>query len=138
MCFCCIYPFHSVVNMSQRVGTNMMLAATLACLSYVPFEYVAKGSLILAVLIFIIDPIPPLSRILSILLVVFVRIISQLHHRYIQDEIDHSENGITIITNTTTGNATHQHHDTSIVTDQPPRTDPVSTGTIDSTTKKDN
>ena len=86
---------------------NVMLAATLACLSYVPFEYVAKGSLVLAVLLFIVDPVPPISRLLSLVLVVIVGIISKLHRQYIVEEIDHSENGIT---STTGGSIENTHH----------------------------
>ena len=75
-----------------------MLAATLACLSYVPFEYVAKGSLLFAILLFIVDPIPPLSRLLSLLLVGVVGIISKMHRRHRQDEIDGQYYGVTIVT----------------------------------------
>ena len=96
--------------MSQRVaGTNMMLAATLACLSYVPFEYVAKGSLLFAILLFIVDPIPPLSRLLSLLLVVLVGVISKMYRRCIQEETDSQENGITIVNI----DSTHQQDETS-------------------------
>ena len=43
------------------------MAASLALLSYVPFEYVAKGTLVLCVILFVVDPIPPYSRLLALL-----------------------------------------------------------------------
>ena len=115
--------------MSQRVGTNMMLAATLACLSYVPFEYVAKGSLLFAVLLFIMDPIPPVSRLLSLVLVVVVGAISKMHRRCIQEETEHEENGITIVIDDT-----HQHDETKSSSD----TNAIATAELPVNNKKDN
>ena len=79
-----------------------MLAAALACLSYIPFEYVAKGSLLMAVLLFILDPLPPLSRLLSLLLVIVVGVISKWYRQYIKNEFnddddDDKNNGVTIV-----------------------------------------
>ena len=107
----------------------MMLAATLACLSYVPFEYVAKGSLLFAVLLFIMDPIPPVSRLLSLVLVVAVGAISKMHRRCIKEETEHDENGITIVIDDT-----HQHDETKSSSD----TNAIATAELPVNNKKDN
>lgn len=65
--------------MAPRGGTNLFLASGLALLSYVPFEYVAKGSLIVCAILFIFDPIPPLSRLLAVLSLLVVYFLSKLH-----------------------------------------------------------
>jgi hypothetical protein len=70
----------------------MILASIMACLSFVPFEYVAKGSLLFAVLLFVVDPIPPVSRLLSLFLVVVVGIVSKLHRQYTVIEEDEFDN----------------------------------------------
>lgn len=51
----------------NRIGGNIVLASILALFSYVPFEYVAKTTLVISVLLFVFDPIPPLTRLLSLL-----------------------------------------------------------------------
>lgn len=75
--------------MPESRGVNLVLASGLALLSYVPFEYVAKGALLASAFLFVIDPIPPLSRIISIasLLVVFglTRLYNQ-HKQFISSE----------------------------------------------------
>jgi hypothetical protein len=101
--------------MSQIVGTNiMMFAAAFACLSYVPYEYVAKGSLVFAILLFIFDPIPSVTQLLSYLLVITVYVTSKLHLQLImnQEEIYHhqDENGITIVNNGSNIDAMNQSH----------------------------
>jgi hypothetical protein len=59
-----------------------MLAAVLALLSYIPFEYVAKGTLLASILLFVLDPLPPLTRLLSLVSVVVVAILSKLHRQW--------------------------------------------------------
>ena len=60
-------------------GNNLVLASGLALLSYVPFEYVAKGSLIVCAILFVFDPIPPLSRLLALISLLVVYFLSKLH-----------------------------------------------------------
>lgn len=65
-----------------------MLASALALLSYVPFQWVAKGTLLLCVFLFVVDPFPPMSRLLAIMGTLFVAILSRAHRRW------HEENRI--------------------------------------------
>jgi hypothetical protein len=58
------------------------LAAGLALLSYVPFEYVAKGTLLVCAFLFIVDPFPPLSRFVALLSLLVVAGLSRLHKEY--------------------------------------------------------
>ena len=57
---------------ARRTSNNLVLAALLALLSYVPFEYLAKFSLLVAAGLFIVDPLPPYTRLLALGLVLFV------------------------------------------------------------------
>ena len=75
--------------MSNRRGGEMMLAAFLASLSYVPFEMVAKLTLVVCAFMFIVDPFPPLSRLVALICVVIVHFLSKLerdHRIYISAE----------------------------------------------------
>lgn len=72
----------------QRLGGNLVLASLLAVLSYVPFEYVAKLSLVVFALLFILDPIPPLTRIISILSLFVVHFLSKIYNKHIQEHQD--------------------------------------------------
>jgi hypothetical protein len=67
-------------------SNNMMLAAVLAMLSYVPFDWVAKGSLLFAVFLFVVDPIPPASRLLALISVIVVGLLSKIHRRWLDEE----------------------------------------------------
>jgi hypothetical protein len=67
---------------------NVMLASAMALLSYVPFEWVAKGTLLLCVFLFVVDPFPPMSRILSIVTTLSVALLSRAHRSW------HEENSI--------------------------------------------
>ena len=76
-------------------GNNLVLASGLALLSYVPFEYVAKGSLIVCAILFILDPIPPLSRLLALLSLLVVHFLSKLHRQAVVAKAQQAE--ITIV-----------------------------------------
>lgn len=65
-----------------RLGGNLALASILAILSYVPFELVAKGTLIVCALLFIWDPLPPLTRLLPLVCLFIVSFLSRLYKRY--------------------------------------------------------
>jgi lysyl-tRNA synthetase class I len=45
---------------------NLFLAAVISLFVHVPFEIVAKVSLIAAAFLFVVDPIPPYSRLIAI------------------------------------------------------------------------
>jgi hypothetical protein len=83
-----------------RLGGNLVLASILAVLSYVPFEMVAKGSLIFCALLFIFDPIPPTSRLLSLVTVLVVAVLTRLHNQW-KAVNDNDQEATTIITTTT-------------------------------------
>jgi hypothetical protein len=82
-----------------RLGGNLVLASILAVLSYVPFEMVAKGSLVFCALLFIVDPIPPTSRLLSVATVLVVAVLTRLHNQW--KAVNDEDNGATILTTTT-------------------------------------
>jgi hypothetical protein len=67
-------------------GGNITLAAVRALLSYVPFKLVAKMTLLLCVFLFIADPFPPLSRLISIITTLMVAMLSRWHRAYSQME----------------------------------------------------
>lgn len=80
---------------SQRSGSNMMLAAVLAVLSYVPFEWVAKGTLVFAIILFILDPIRPVSRLLAVLSVFVVGVLSRARRRWLaEQDVDEALEGV--------------------------------------------
>ena len=67
---------------ARRTSNNLIVAAILALLSYVPFEYLAKGSLVVAAALFIADPVPPITRLLSLGLVLFVLLLSRIDRNW--------------------------------------------------------
>jgi hypothetical protein len=56
----------------RRAGGEMVLASFLALLSYVPFDLVAKITLLVCAVTFVADPFPPASRLVSVLAVAVV------------------------------------------------------------------
>ena len=83
-----------------RIGGNLVLASGLALLSYVPFEIVAKGSLLFCAVLFILDPIPPISRLLSLVSVMVVAVLTRWHRNLVEEQQaqEQLENDITIST----------------------------------------
>jgi hypothetical protein len=71
---------------TQRVGNNLVLSSILAFFSYGPFEYVAKVTLIVAVALFILDPIPPVSRLLSLVITAAVLVLARLEKTWRQGQ----------------------------------------------------
>jgi hypothetical protein len=67
---------------THRVGHNLVLASILAFFSYVPFEYVAKVTLLVAVALFIVDPIPPVSRLLSLVITAVVLVLARMERTW--------------------------------------------------------
>jgi hypothetical protein len=62
-----------------RTGGNLVLAASLALLSYVPFEYVAKATILVCVVTFVLDPFPPYSRLLALMATMVVALLTKWH-----------------------------------------------------------
>lgn len=71
---------------TRRTSNNLVLAALLALLSYVPFEYLAKGSLLVAAGLFIVDPWPPVTRLIALGLVVFVLLLSRIEQNWQENQ----------------------------------------------------
>lgn len=67
---------------TSRVGNNLVLASLLSLLSYVPFEVVAKASFAACVYLFIVDPFPPLSRLVSLVSLVVLALVSRAHRNW--------------------------------------------------------
>ena len=62
--------------MPRSVG-DLALAAALALLSYAPFEYVAKTTLVVAAVLFILDPLPPYSRLIALVSIGMVGLLNR-------------------------------------------------------------
>ena len=79
-------------------GNNLAVASLLALFSFVPFKWVAKGSLLLCAFLFIVDPIPPITRLLSIisLFVVFGLSKAYNHHQRLVESQEGQEADVTI------------------------------------------
>jgi len=74
---------------SRALGTNLILSSLLATLSYLPFELVAKSTLVLCVLLFILDPFPE-SRLVALGGVVGVLFINRARQRFVITETEPS------------------------------------------------
>ena len=77
-----VAPAKMAAATARRTSNNLVLAALLALLSYVPFEYLAKFSLLVAVGLFIVDPLPPYTRLLALGLVLFVLLLSRIEQNW--------------------------------------------------------
>jgi hypothetical protein len=82
-----------VVRMSAQAGhggRSLVLVSVMAFLSYVPFEWVAKGTLILCALLFVLDPFPPVSRLISMISLVVVACLTRLNndHKLLGNEAE--------------------------------------------------
>lgn len=51
-------------------------------ISYLPFEWLAKISLLVFALVFILDPFPPTSRLMSLVGVVVLRILTKMEKQW--------------------------------------------------------
>jgi hypothetical protein len=72
----------ATMSSTHRVGTNLMLTSVLAALSYLPFELIAKTTVIVGIILFIWDPIPPLTRLLSFFMTLFVLLLSRIERHW--------------------------------------------------------
>ena len=69
--------------MPNRTGTNLILASLLATLSYLPFEAVAKFTLVVCLLVFILDPYPG-SRLVAFVAVGVVLLINRARRYFLE------------------------------------------------------
>ncbi len=75
---------------ARTVGSNFILASLLASLSYLPFELVAKFTLIVCVGLFVLDPFPT-SRLVSVAGVAVVLAITRARQRFLILEAEEEE-----------------------------------------------
>jgi len=62
-------------------------------ISYFPFEWLAKFSLIVFALLFILDPFPPTSRVMSLAGVVVLRILTRMEKQWRSAQTSISHDG---------------------------------------------
>jgi len=63
--------------MARAGSQNILLATIFAVLSYLPFPIIAKVTIQICALLFILDPIPPFSRLVSLTAVGIVFLLSK-------------------------------------------------------------
>lgn len=78
---------------THRLGSNLVLASVLALLSYVPYEYVAKFTLIVSVLLFVFDPIPPLTRLLALGMTCVLLVLTRLLRNWEAHQLTEGNDG---------------------------------------------
>jgi len=75
------------MSSTPRVGGSLVISSLLAALSYVPFKIVAKVSLFICVALFVFDPIPPLSRLLSLVLCGVVLLTTRVEREWREGQV---------------------------------------------------
>jgi hypothetical protein len=95
----------------HTLGSNLVLASVLAILSYVPFEFVAKVTLLLSAFLFIVDPFPPLSRIIALISLFIVSILSRFYNNHVHDAAAVADAIVVVDDNSTV--APKERHDTA-------------------------
>jgi len=84
---------------TSYTSKNLFLAAVVALSVYVPFETVAKVSLIVAAFLFVVDPIPPYSRLIAIASCWTVLKLNKYHRGFIiKQQHEEEQASIEIIT----------------------------------------
>jgi membrane protein implicated in regulation of membrane protease activity len=61
------------------------LAAVLALTAYVPFEWMAKVSLLIGVWMFVVDPLPPMTRLLSMISTLMVLLLTKWYRHAVAE-----------------------------------------------------
>ena len=67
------------------VSRNLWLAAVVSLFVHVPFAIVARVSLIAAAVVFVVDPLPPYSRVVAIVSCWMVLQLTRMHRGHEQD-----------------------------------------------------
>ena len=70
---------------------NLWLAAVVSLFVHVPFAIVARVSLIAAAVVFVVDPLPPYSRVVATVSCWMVLQLTRMHRGHEQDKIDQNE-----------------------------------------------
>mmetsp|Transcript_6442 Transcript_6442/g.11767 ORF Transcript_6442/g.11767 Transcript_6442/m.11767 type:complete len:103 (+) Transcript_6442:159-467(+) len=68
---------------ARATGVNLIISSLLATLSYLPFEIVAKGTLVICILLFVLDPFPESSRLVALAGVMGVLLINRARQRFV-------------------------------------------------------
>jgi hypothetical protein len=76
-----------------RSAGDLAFAAFLALLSYAPFEYVAKTTLVVAATLFVLDPLPPYSRMIALISIALVGLLNRIQQTWQQGQ-GHDNGGI--------------------------------------------
>ena len=82
-----------MANRVRTTGSNFILASLLASLSYLPFELVAKSTLLVCVGLFVLDPYPT-CRLVSVAGVAGVLVITKARQHFLvldANEEEHQE-----------------------------------------------
>ena len=86
--------------MAPASSKNLFLAAIVALSVYVPFETVAKVSLVTVAFLFVVDPIPPYSRIIAIVSCwVILKLSKYYRDSILQQQHEEALSSVEIITN---------------------------------------
>jgi hypothetical protein len=98
---------------------NIFLALIIALSAYVPFQIVAKATVILGIILFVWDPIPPYSRLIAIISCLVVLKLNTLHRNSIieQQHLQEQES-IKITTNNTEKNQNNEDDDDDVDVDK--------------------
>lgn len=72
----------------SALGQSIILSSFLAILSYVRFEKIAKFTLIFCAITFINDPVPPTTRIVSMIGILVVLLLSKIEAKWREGQID--------------------------------------------------
>ena len=101
---------------------NILLALIIAFSAYVPFEIVAKATVLLGILLFVWDPIPPYSRLIAIVSCLIVLKLNAWHRHSIIDYQHLQEQESIEITTTNNNNnnntETNQNNDVDVDADK--------------------
>eukprot|EP00804_Cyclotella_cryptica_P022386 CCRYP_015912-RB/>CCRYP_015912-RB protein AED:0.46 eAED:0.63 QI:99/0/0.5/1/0/0/2/0/95 len=76
---------------ARAIGGNVILASLLTALSYLPFELIAKSTLIVCIAMFVVDPFPT-SRLVSVCVcllsrtagVAIVLLLTRVRNRFVE------------------------------------------------------
>ena len=98
---------------------NIFLALIIALSAYVPFESVAKATILVGILLFVWDPIPPYSRLIAIVSCLVVLKLNTWHrHSIIDYQHLQEQESIEITTNNTNNNTEkNQNNDVNVDAD---------------------
>ena len=97
---------------------NILLALIIALSAYVPFEIVAKATVLLGILLFVWDPIPPYSRLIAIVSCLVVLKLNAWHrHSIINYQHLQEQESIKITTTNNNNNNTEKNQNNDVDVD---------------------